>query len=301
MNELVTEVRLAESQHQQEILTVESKYNDRTPIDKKLTLSRKSMELKITASDRPLTLTPKNISASNIHQFIKKDHNAWHDLGRGKAILSQPSHLEQYFYSYGPMISRQWSELRQPIKLNSGAIDIFDYGCGQGIGTANIFDHLRSGGKPSNERPEQRGNVTKGRLDAVRNVNLIEPSAIALSRAKELLDIYPTNSKLNCVNKRLNDLTITDLKYMGSSIKVHVFSNILDIGSFDQLALLEKILSIKGIHCIAAVSPKNSDGGLRMEDFCTKIVETYIVKSYKKWDLRYKTQIHNALVAYLEV
>jgi len=300
MNSLMKDVGIKQAQHHEDQVHEEAQYKI-TSHDTQLARLRKHMVINATVSERLSRLTSKNITAQNIQQLTKKDHNMWHELGRGKAILSELYHLEQYFYSYGPMICKQWSEVRKVININSNLIDIFDYGCGQGIGTANILDHLRSGNKANNQDPRHCEDNALNPLSNVININLIEPSPIALSRANRLLNIYPTQSSFNLVNKELNELAVDDLKYTASSTKIHIFSNILDIGSFDQLAVLEKILSIKGDHYLVAVSPQSSDGGVRMTEIYNKIVRSYKAKSHQKWDLTYKTQIHNAFFAYLEV
>ena len=301
MKLLIKDMCVTQEQLGDELISHKDRRKTSTQNTHKLSWLRENMDINTTVSERLSSLTPQNINATNIQSLTKKDYNMWHELGRGKAILSKPYHLEQYFYSYGPMISKQWSELRQVINLNFKSVDIFDYGCGQGIGTANIFDLLRSGGTAGKQKSGQFDNGTMNRLNTVMNVNLIEPSDVALSRAKKLLNIYPTKSSFNPVNKKLNELAVDDLNYAESSTKIHIFSNILDIGSFDQIALLEKILSIKGAHYIVAVSPKNSDGGVRMSEIYNKTVRNYEAKSHQKWDLTYKTQVHNAFVAYLEV
>ena len=245
-------------------------------------------------------ITPENICFSRIHLHCKRDHDIWHGLGRGKAILNSSEQLEQYFHSYGPMISTQWREIKRSLDLHAEKLDIIDYGCGQGIGTIQVFDHLRLGGIPNGKT--RIGDIAdrSDRLRTVLNVNLIEPSGIALSKARKILGCYPSKSVLNCINKKLDQVDLSDLNITQSSTKLHIFSNILDIGTFDQKTLLKKVLSIKGNHCIIAVSPKRSDGGIRMQEAFDSIIEYCNVRAYKKWNIHYKTQNHDAFVIHLE-
>ena len=251
-------------------------------------------------------ITPANINFSRIHMHCKKDHGIWQDLGRGKAILNSPEQLAQYFHSYGSMVSQQWNEIKNALHINPQHLDIIDYGCGQGVGTIQIFDHLRLGGMPNCTDQAFESIIKKNLLKTVSNVNLIEPSGIALSKAYKILDFYPTNSVFNCINKKLDDLNIKDLNISKSSTKLHLFSNILDIDTFDQLALVKKVLSIKDNHYILAVSPTRSDGGKRMQDTFKNLIENNNVHSSEKWSFTYLTQAnqlqpHNAFIIHLEV
>lgn len=259
------------------------------------------MSEKTKPHNRGLQLTTKNICFSRIHRHYRKNHGIHYELGRGKAVLDNSLQLEQYLHSYGSMISRQWQEIKRSLDLDVNELDIIDYGCGQGIGTIQVFDHLRLGGIPNEMSPIRETTSDDGHLKSVLNVNLIEASGIALSRAYEILNRYPTKSILNCINKNIDDICLSDLNISESPTKLHIFSNVLDIDTFDQLALLKKSLSIKGNHCIVAVSPRRSDGGKRMRDTFAHIVEQYNVQTQTKWDFRYKTQPHTAFVINMDV
>ena len=232
----------------------------------------------------------QSISFKEIQQRFKKNHGeeVFKDLCRGQAIIETTEQQEQYLHSYGPMVDRQWNEIKSHLTVESKPIDIFDYGCGQGLGTIQIFDHLKHGGKPMASSHNESISESDNRLDNVTNVNLIEPSSLALSRAKELVCYYPTEMIPNCINKKLDDLNLCDLVTSDRSIKLHIFSNVLDIQTFDPIALLEKVLSLGGRHQMIGVSPQKYDGARRLRDVFQIITARYNIRSYREWDFSYK-------------
>ena len=52
-------------------------------------------------------VSKRNISFDEIRNIAGVDSDIWNELGRGRAILSSEEQLDQYLYSYGPMISSQ--------------------------------------------------------------------------------------------------------------------------------------------------------------------------------------------------
>ena len=64
-------------------------------------------------------------------------------------------------------------------------------------------------------------------------IKLIEPSSLALNRAKKVLQYYSPNTKIVDINKKLDDLDTKDLETNKNLGKIHLFSNILDIDGFD--------------------------------------------------------------------
>ena len=188
----------------------------------------------------------ENISFDLIRKIAGKDYDIWHKLGRGRAILNSEEELDQYLYSYGPMIKSQWDNLLSSMQLPAGNISIADYACGQGLASMLLLDKFR---------------VSKY-IEKISQITLIEPSAIALTRASRILNCYCPGSRITTINKKIDDLTQADLKLSEIDAKIHLFSNILDIDDFDQLDLFNKIFSNKGIHYILAVShDRNFDGG----------------------------------------
>jgi len=146
-------------------------------------------------------------------------------LNRGKAILHNEGQLSQYLYSYGKMHHRKlqyaYIELfkdliRNPQFNNSAQIEIIDYGCGQGIASFILLNEL---------------NFIEFPIENISKITLIEPSKVALERADFFLN---KSTKIVKINKYLNDIDNGDINTSDSSIKIHLFSNILDMADEDE-------------------------------------------------------------------
>jgi hypothetical protein len=173
-----------------------------------------------------------------------QDKNLWTELGRGTAVLDTVDHLNQYLYSYGPMISSQWRAILDLVPSFDRPIRLVDYGCGQGLAGLLLFDKF--GGKL---------------VKQLAKIVLIEPSPCALVRAEAVYGAIAPGVPIFCVNRRFDDVQMDDLVPEDGLASVHIFSNVLDITGFDQFALLSKSLT-PGRHTILAVShDRDFDGG----------------------------------------
>lgn len=190
------------------------------------------------------TINRSNISFDHIRNTASRDLGRKSELGWGKNILDTQEQLAQYLYTYGPMIKSQWGNFLSGICVPGGNLRIIDYACGQGLACALIFDNL---GRPFSDR--------------VSEVTLIEPSTLALARAKAVVTCYGIPAVVD-IPKMLDTLAKEELGPSNSKCTVHLLSNILDISWFDHLALFTKMLETVGRHCILAVShDRDFDGG----------------------------------------
>ncbi len=193
-------------------------------------------------------LNTSNVSFSAIKDYgHDSGHDMWGELGRGRAILSSIDQLDQYLYSYGGMIQGQWDTFLAGIELplDDKAVCITDYGCGQGLATALLFD-----------------NVGPALCSKTSKITLIEPSLLALTRAKSIVSIYCPHLEVQTINKKLDDLIQNDLQNCSDATNVHIFSNILDIEGFDTVAVFDKMFKTAGQHIILGVShDRDFDGG----------------------------------------
>jgi hypothetical protein len=181
-------------------------------------------------------ISASNISFNNLRGLAARDHGAWNELGRGRSILTSIEQLDQYLYSYGPMTQSQWVAFAPSATIPSGRYHLADYGCGQGLGCALVFDHF--------------GAHVRGQVESV---VLIEPSSVALMRAAAVVGCY-CDAPVKLVNKKLDDLSELDVQSNEALHKIHVFSNVLDIDGFDHATLFNKIFRTVGTHTVLAVS-----------------------------------------------
>ena len=85
-------------------------------------------------------MTLESLTFTSLRQIAGRDMNAQASLNRGRAIIDCPTLLNQYLYSYGLMVQRQWSNVVPNIvemlsDNNDQDIHLYDYGCGQGLAT----------------------------------------------------------------------------------------------------------------------------------------------------------------------
>lgn len=176
------------------------------------------------------------------------------DLVRGTAILEDEPHLNKYLQCYGAMhkakLDEAFSRLPHINELFSEDIELYDWGCGQGIATICLLDYLRS----------------CKIVHRIRRINLIEPSGAALNRAKDFLSCYNETRgvELRIVRKKFDEIIVSDVDSLNCR-KLHLFSNILDVASFD-LAKFTRLFqqSQKGGNYIVCIGPLNA--GYRRAD-----------------------------------
>ena len=147
---------------------------------------------------------------------------------RGVSPLSTERELNQYIFSYGNM---HYAKLKSalsylPASLFQEALEIIDWGCGQGIATITLLELKR----PKNVK-----------------FTLIEPGLLALKRAalntKCFFEAYSSGT-FNCktINKGFDDLIRSDVSTSPNRTKIHLFSNTLDIeGRYSQTELINLI------------------------------------------------------------
>lgn len=188
-----------------------------------------------------------NISADTIRQFGKADHNLRGRLQYGHKILSGQAELGQYLWSYGNMVRNQWQGFfaQQPV-VPGDAFHLVDYGCGQGLAMANVLDLAK--GTPLD-------NVLTG-------ITLIEPSADALAGARAIARVYAPQVACTALHSRIEHIRDNQLPHASNGQYLHLFSNVLDIASFNPTAVFTSLLRRPGIHTVWAVSHnRDFDGG----------------------------------------
>lgn len=183
----------------------------------------------------------------------------WQPLENGVVIINDHQTLIKYITCYGghhyQKLQTSFIALFPQITANSN-IDIIDYGCGQAIATIVFYDFMLHNNKNYN----------------VNKVTLIEPSDLALKRGilklNHFINHKQQNTEVKKVNKRLDEVTEADLTTNNSNIKIHLFSNILDVPSFNLQRLVTKIKNTqKGTNYFVCVSPFNATAQTQITSF----------------------------------
>ncbi len=162
--------------------------------------------------------------------------DTYRSLNRGRAIIKTVDQLDQYLYSYAPMVASQWEYASRALvgKPSNAGERLIDYGCGRGLAGLLLHDHLG---------PQFIVDVS--------DVIVIEPSDVALQRAVSIYQALVPKATVVPINKAFNGLCKNDLA-VGRGDTTHIFSNVLDIDGYDHVDLLRKGLA-PGNHTIVAV------------------------------------------------
>lgn len=207
----------------------------------------------------------RNIAVESISALPRNEQDQlYEELVRGTKVLNEEAHLNMYLRSYGLMhkakIDEAFKNLPKPDDLFSKDIEIFDWGCGQGIATICLLDYLRA----------------SNLLHHIKRINLIEPSVLAVERAKDILSCYKEtkNTEIKIVIKSFDDLIYDDIESYNCR-KLHLFSNILDVASFDIAKFTQLFQQTqKGGNYIVCVGPLNA-GHKRVDWFIDAINPSY--------------------------
>ncbi len=182
------------------------------------------------------------------------------ELVHGINLLASDDALNCYMSAYGEMhIGKcRAAMMNFPLEELQGSIEIVDWGCGQGIGSATVIDVLKQ----------------HGLLQWVKRITLIEPSQQALHRAEcniskittGSIEIQPYKKFLPTKENESEDV-LTSVGYNYTNV-IHIFSNILDVKTIDLAAVTRMVASSRGKHFVICTGPKNG-AAYRIEQFCS--------------------------------
>lgn len=167
----------------------------------------------------------------------------YEELNRGREVLENEDLLNMYLYSYGKMhkfkLVKAILRLFEHVDFNNEEIEIYDWGCGQGIATMCFLDCL---------------NYFEIKPD-VKGIFLIDQSYAATQRASGVIECLIPHCQVKTIVKDLDSLNDCDF-VSSDSKKIHLFSNILDVESYDlsQFARLFQ-RSFFGNNYIVCVGP----------------------------------------------
>lgn len=177
-------------------------------------------------------------------------------LDHGTAILETDEQCSAYMAAYGRMhlrklnfaLDRSPERGHFPYDYLRNGVEVFDWGCGQGIGTMAIIEHLRK----------------ENMLDCLKKITIEEPSDVARNRAIiHIKQALGKNSKVSV--EAHSEYLPSDISAFNTikSIKVtqpcaiHIFSNILDIESVSLKGVSKLITSSGKRHIVLCIGPAN--------------------------------------------
>lgn len=199
-----------------------------------------------------LSQTPKNfnsirqIATSQLAHFQNKDE-IFRSLGRGVSILQQEEQLYSYMNSYGLMHKAKLLTAFSHFpfeEIKNSKIDLYDWSCGQGMASIVLLEYLKD---HNIHLPLNR-------------IILIEPSEIALKRASLHVRHFDSDTMIRTILKDMDSLSNTDVGDIAENIKLHFFSNILDVQAFSMHHLIDLLKqSYNGLNYFVCISPYIND------------------------------------------
>ncbi len=211
----------------------------------------------------------RDISVKQFNQY-ENQNDIFYSLGRGVKILKEEAQLYSYINSYGNMHeAKMISALHYlPLdELDCKNIEIFDWACGQGLASVVLHEYI---------------NNNKSKLNISRVV-LIEPSEIALKRAALHVRHFAKQCEIKTISKVIDSVQHADIQSNVNTIKIHLFSNILDVDDFSMAHLISLIEQTqKGNNYFVCVSPYITDAKTaRVDVFVQHFANNY--DSYKTY------------------
>lgn len=188
----------------------------------------------------------RDIAVSQIEAFQNKDE-IFYSLGRGVTILEQEGQLFSYLNSYGLMHKAKLVSAFSHFpfgRIEGSNIEVFDWGCGQGMASIVLLEYQKEQALPLK----------------INRITLIEPSEIALKRASLHVRHLAPEIEIKTILKEFDSLTEEDVISSNNKVKLHLFSNILDVEAFSMQQLIDLInLTQKGTNFFVCVSPYIND------------------------------------------
>lgn len=182
------------------------------------------------------------------------------DLNHGKKVLSTEAECDKYIALYGGHHFYKLYAAFSSTKFNNynnHNVEIIDWGCGQAIATCVLIDYF----------------IEQGIKPKVKSITLVEPSSIALWRGYNFVRqmLQPNllnNSIIRTVNKGIDYLEFSDFTTSDSNIKIHLFSNIIDVETFDLSKLYYLMTNrFQEYNRIICTSPYQKVRNYRIDDF----------------------------------
>ncbi len=199
----------------------------------------------LNALDNEACLRLQKLNDYQIHRLDKQ-------LQRGQAILTEERQCQRYLQKFG---IKHFTKLRDAYlkiddiiqNISQFPVTIIDYGCGIGLGTTTLIEHLHV--------RKRSMNITAIKMiDASRKA--LEYAYKSIEACKKSYDGFVTHPVAECLQVDLNELTEEHIKTHPDEVKLHIFSNILDMESID-IERLARVISESqyGLNIFVCVSP----------------------------------------------
>lgn len=220
--------------------------------------------------------TFKSICDFNIQNFPSDGYQKYYrTLNNGTAILSTHEQLNTYMACYSDMhrfkLDKAFTALFEKNKFAGRNIEVVDWGCGQAFASGCLVDYIR----------QNQINVH------IKRFVLIEPSISALERGRDHLEVLFDGSRtphITIVNREL-DLIYFDMvkiRTAASVVKIHLFSNVLDINTVNLEKLAKTVKNTQcGLNYFICVGPINY-GSARIESFYKYFPNTTLISLSKE-------------------
>jgi len=223
----------------------------------------------------------------------KKLQVPFDNLDSGTRVPSEEAECERYIALYGAhhfhklyraftSTNFQYTEKRN--------VEVIDWGCGQALATCVLIDYL----------------IEKQIHPDIVAITLMEPSSIALWRGysfvREMLQSTPWSScKIQTVNKYMDSLDCSDFTSDPNAIKIHLFSNIIDVENFDLEKLYKLVINcFQGVNRIICTSPYLASRNRRLDSFYNLFCEYPQVKNSFHSDEAIQEEIFNVITGRFE-
>jgi len=185
----------------------------------------------------------------------KVQGDKWLLCNHGLSVYEKEEQLDAYLAAYGKLHTKKMFWALESFSFNDLTgknFEIIDWGCGQGIASIVFSQRL----------------LQEKMWEGLQKVTLVDPSEVAVKRAKNLLDpflgykipVVVRNEYLPSIDEQFEN----EVKSCFSSerIVVHLMSNILDIRNINYVELAKICSGSKGIHYFVCVGP------LRYSPYC---------------------------------
>lgn len=186
------------------------------------------------------------LSVKYVNQITYEIKNQlFYQLGHGVDIIDKVDLLYMYIYAFGNMHQYKLIEAFETFLNDSFSrekIDIIDWGCGQALASIVLLDFMRQ----HRIKP------------IIHNLFLIEPSELAIKRGLVHIGTIKKDFRFTIIPiiSDIDSLDLKDFTTSESNLKMHLFSNIIDLPKFNLLRLAESISQTQpGLNYFICVSP----------------------------------------------